>query len=369
MLATTLAGCFVGVLLVQHELGIDNAVTEHLCQTGRHTDCDAVLDSKKSKLFNWLNLPDVVLIWFSSLLLLLTVSFYTGNAIASLEVIALLTACAVPVTLASLYYQWRVVKKWCTLCLLTIAVLWMQAGVMLPELLNIQSWQINTSPILFVLFVASLITTIWLVIVKPLYKEEQKVIGNMYKLQRVKNNSKIFLSLLKAQKEVDVTPFDNEVQIGNEKSTVQIMVACNPYCNPCAKAHVQLDKLCERYNTGLSIRFSCMPGNDEDKRTVAVRYLLDQLSKTDAAHKKKILHDWYEVMDLAKFAIQYPIETGVNITEQLAEHAEWMKECNIRQTPTVFINGYELPKQYEITDLENILRGVVNEIEATYIKI
>lgn len=370
LLATAMAGCFVGVLLIQHELGIDNAMTEQLCQTGKHTDCDAVLHSKKSKLFNWLNLPDVVLIWFSSLLLLLTVSFYTGNVIASLEVIALLTACAVPVTLASLYYQWRVVKKWCTLCLLTIALLWMQAGILLPEVQINDFTSAHARTIGSFIFAGLFIGQIWLLLFKSLLKNIKDSTIERFKLLRFKNNPENFKSVLLQQRRADITPFENDIEIGNRIAGLHIMVCCSLHCNPCTRAHKVLQEIADKGLIGLTVRFY-LSEDKNDPRINEVGYLLQVLSKKPTEYKRMAMNDWYRNMDFKKYKEKYPLTEEINISDQLEFHAQWTNKTEIKFTPTVFINGYQLPKQYEVEDLRNLLpriaesefnKSAVNEI-------
>ena len=52
---------------------------------------------------------------------------------AYLPVLSLLSLAALPYVGYSLFYQWRVVKQWCRLCLATQAVLLAQAGLVLYE--------------------------------------------------------------------------------------------------------------------------------------------------------------------------------------------------------------------------------------------
>lgn len=128
LLGTTLGGFVVAISIVQQELGISNDLTERLCHAGKNTDCDAVMHSKGSRFAKQLAWADAGIIYFTGYSLLLVTAFYNNSA-GSIYLLALLSVATIPFTLFSLYYQWRVVKKWCPLCLMTVAVLWVQFGL------------------------------------------------------------------------------------------------------------------------------------------------------------------------------------------------------------------------------------------------
>lgn len=186
-----------------------------------------------------------------------------------------------------------------------------------------------------------------------------------FSLLRFKNNPDTFKALLQQQRRVDVTPFDDDLQLGNPEAGVQIMVACNPYCGPCARAHEALHKLAEKENIGLTVRFAIKTEHKEDKRLQAVKYILRLLYNATIEYKRRVLHDWYHLMDLEKFREKYPLSENRNLEEVLRLHEQWADESEIKGTPTIFINGYEKPKQYRADDFKFILRSIVNDNTVT----
>ena len=361
LLLTGITGFAVAILIVQHELGISNELTEQLCAAGKNTDCDAVLHSKGSHLSKWLNWADAGIIYFSSYLLLLVTLLYTGNT-DGIFLPAVLSCAAVPFTLFSLYYQWRVVKKWCTLCLLTVAILWVQFALMLPAILTLWNSDflniISVNNLLLAAFIFAGFSAAWILALKPELKRNSELEKTNFSLLRFKNNPEIFETLLKRQRKVDTTPFENDLQLGNAHASVQILVASNLYCTPCAKTHEVLHELINDNNINLTLRLSLKADNKEDKRTEAISYLLKLIDGKGPDYKKQVLHDWYFLMDMKKFGEKYPLQNEANIQQQMEEHEQWNNEARIEYTPTIFINGYELPKQYKTTDLKHFLRGL-----------
>lgn len=365
LLITTLTGLIIAVLIVQHELGISNELTEQLCRAGKHTDCDAVLHSKGSHLSKWMNWADAGIVYFTSYSLLLVTLLYTQNT-AGISLLAVLSCAAVPFTLFSLYYQWRVVKKWCTLCLLTVGVLWLQFALLLPvtvpaplisgSLSKGELSNISFNTISFTAFMFSAVAAGWLLVIKPALQKNKELTDKNFSLLRFKNNPDVFKAFLKQQRKVDTAPFANDLQLRNPDAAVQIVVACNPYCGPCATAHKILHTLAEATDIGLTIRLSVNAENNEDKRTAATAYIMQVVNNMGADFKRKVLHDWYALMDLEKFREKYPLQKEANMQQQLQEHEDWNKKADITFTPTIFINGYELPKQYKINELKRLIK-------------
>lgn len=155
---------------------------------------------------------------------------------------------------------------------------------------------------------------------------------------------------------MDTTPFEHDLQLGNAHAPLQIMVACNPYCGPCAKAHEQLHKLLEKNDKGLTIRFTIKHDKKDDPKTKAVEYLLRLMAGKTASYKKKVVHDWFLQMNMEQFTAAYPLKVDVDVNTQLQQHGQRADDAGIQFTPTIFINGYELPRQYNTADLAALIR-------------
>ena len=357
LLLTALTGLTVAILIVQREMGIATPIGEKLCGAGGGNGCDAVMHSGGSRLVKWMSWADVGIIYFTTYSLLLTIAMYTGG---NITVLVLLSAAALPFTLFSLFYQWRVVKKWCRLCLLTVAVLWLQAALALAQVVMAKGdlWRaVVLNDFLLAAFLFTIISASWLLLIKPLLQNYKQLLTEKFALLRFKNNPAVFESLLTQQRRVDTTPFEHDMQLGNPAAPLQIMVACNPYCGPCAKAHEVLHDILNSNDIGLTIRFTVKTEDREDKKTQAVQYLLKLLHYSSPAQKRKALHDWFVWMNYEKFVTQYPLRGNApDVVRQLSLHEQWTKEAEIKFTPTVFINGFQMPKQYDAGTLKQVLR-------------
>jgi len=162
---------------------------------------------------------------------------------------------------------------------------------------------------------------------------------------------------------VDTTPFEDDLQLGNPDAPLQILVACNPYCGPCAKAHKVLHELVQRNDIGLTVRFVIKTGNKEDKKLQAVEYILQLCKGSSNEYKRKVLYDWYEWMDMEKFKNSYHLNKDQDVKESLEFLEKWSGESKIQFTPTIFINDFEMPKQYKVDDLSGLIRVVKDRMQ------
>jgi uncharacterized membrane protein len=110
----TLAGAFIGALLLLYEFDQHNPVLQQICSAGKKLNCGAVLRSKAAKIagISW---SAIGFSYFMGMLLLLLFSGMANPA--ALFAVSWVNAIAAPYVVFSVYYQWRVVKQWCVLCL------------------------------------------------------------------------------------------------------------------------------------------------------------------------------------------------------------------------------------------------------------
>jgi thiol-disulfide isomerase/thioredoxin len=260
---------------------------------------------------------------------------------------------------------------------------------MLPQVLSLTQTgiaNISLNNILLSTFLLFFTAAAWLWL-KPLLKENKKLGTENFAGKRFKYNADLFMALLEKQRKVNTTPFENDLQLGNPEAPLQIMVACNPYCGPCAKAHEVLHELLEKNDIGLTVRFTITTENKEDKKLFAAKYIHQLVNGKGPEYKRMVLYDWYKIMDIEKFQQKHPAkiqidktngnETSETVSDSpsdggvinaFLQQEKWSDESTITFTPTIFINGNEMPKQYNVNDLAELTRGVgekyKNEIDA-----
>ncbi|MBW6537484.1 MAG: thioredoxin domain-containing protein, partial [Mariniphaga sp.] len=345
LLATKIIGLTASVFLVLHELKVHTLLADKICGFSSKTDCDTVLSSNASRVFGWINWADAGLIYFTG-----TLFFLAGiNESSSLWVLALISVLALPYPVFSIYYQAVKTKKWCPFCLIVQGVLVAEFILLFPVL-----FQVNISFIqVFLLGVSFLIpAAIWFLFkaYRNTIQEHNKV---RYSYLGFKRNPEIFRFLLKNNRWVEIPITQDSIVLGNPDAAVTLTAFLSLYCNPCAKAFKQLTGLLEncpeiKINTVFSVY-----DDKESKKLINTLYHIYKSKETEQT--VDFLYKCY-IIPKQNRNILYEKEQlpeGFDITEIVSvENNKLFEEYNVAGTPTVFVNGYKYPKQYEYSDIE-----------------
>lgn len=353
--AITLAGLLVSSLLLWYEMDKNNPLLHKVCTGITNGNCTAVLTHKASKVFSWLSWSELGFFYYTGALL--CIIFSGEHLLPYLSLIALFNLLAIPYPVFSVYYQWRVVKQWCVLCLAIQALLIAGAINVLANHLHGSMHEI-TLPILaqsFLLYALPLL--VWFTIKPVILKlREAKQMKRDY--LRIKFNTEIFVTLLRKQKQVNIPAGSLGIDLGNPAAKNILIKVCNPYCGPCAKAHPEIEKLLDEI-PDLKVKIIFNATNSEhDIRSKPTKHLLAISAMNDQDTTRKALDDWYlaDKKDYEVFAGKYPVNGLLQQQDkQIDTMRGWCDEMNIEYTPTFFLNGYQLPGTYSIADLKYFL--------------
>lgn len=352
LLLVKLAGVIVTGLLLWYEIDKHNPALQKICSgSSQVSNCSAILGSSKSKLFNIISWSEIGFFYFAGSFLSLLINPALLYTMAWLNVLAL------PYIIFSLSYQGFVVRQWCRLCVAVQALLLGEfivsysSGILRWPLI----WGVNTTYYALVCFLLPIL--IWYFI-KPHFLKEQQTKNSGRELLRIKHNPDIFFALLERQRKVVLPDPQLGIIIGNPNAKNTILKVCNPFCAPCARAHKEIDELLEiNDNIRVQIIFTDLKSRDE-KMVQPARHLLAIAEKADNQLIAKALDDWYlsDKKEYPLFAAKYPLNGEINRQEnKLQSMANWCKETKISYTPTLFINGYQLPAMYAPEDLKYLL--------------
>lgn len=306
-------------------------------------------------MFDWLSWSEVGFFYFTGGLLLL---LFSGNNITNtISLLSVLTLLALPYIFFSVYYQWRVAKQWCVLCLAVQALLLLGGINVLANDLNVSFLDI---PVFFLInaFLIYLLPVLLWYAVKPSILRLQEAKNTKREYLRIKFNAEIFETLLKKQKAITIPADGLGIDIGNPDATNTLIKVCNPYCGPCAKAHPKIDKLLEEIpNLKVKIIFSTS-ADPEDITFKTVSHLMAINEEGNQKIMKQALDDWYFADEkyYKPFAKKYPMNGEIAKQQHKIEAMKkWCKSTGISFTPTIFMNGNQLPDAYSIEDLKYFL--------------
>ena len=181
----------------------------------------------------------------------------------------------------------------------------------------------------------------------------------MYKrsINRIKRNPIVFNSLLSKTRKINNNTDGLGITFNKNNSKYKVIKVCNPYCGPCAKAHPILEELVQKGQINLQMLFTAK-NDGKDLKAKPVKHFLAIAGRNDPKRTQKALDDWYNapIKDYEAFSQKYPLNGEL---EQQGEKIEAMRQwCDIQKithTPTLFINGHELPREYSLEDLKEVL--------------
>lgn len=373
LISSIISGLILGYVLFAKEIGIKYKVVETFCNSSTKLNCDRILNSEEAKLFGLFSLSEVVFSYF-----IFQVSVFVFSTLYAPSVYiwplvfgALLT---IPVAIFSLYYQYVVAKTWCRLCLAVNAILGIQLLIFALGYVNNQILLSNIQVVAFLnsLGIFILATTI-VALFKYISVERVEGLSNETKSNRVKYNTDVFTYLLSKGKRIDIGQFEKEITLGAVDSPTHLLLILNLHCYPCKLAFNSVVELLNSYPDSLrvSVRF-IFSGDNRVKgmpiSTYLIRYWETKIfGKSNAPNKtQKLLEDWFSSMDpnlfIARHKIEVPEEVEIIQGIEL-DHYKWTTKNRISQTPSFFLNGYPLPRDYSINDLSMLLPGLISYVQ------
>lgn len=351
-----MSGVICASLVSWYEIDAQNPFLKDLCSGGKKINCGAVLSTKGAKIFGveWSVLG--VGYFLASLISLLVVGLYSLKSFAVLSLISILVS---PYILYSVFYQYKVVKQWCPLCLATQGVLFLQ---LISSVLFLRSADIGSLiDIRNIMNILVLYTFIMGVVVYMFPYIKKAKLGRMYELRwrRLQANPNVFNALLMQQPKIQNYPYDLGITLGNPVAETEIIKVCNPYCGPCSRAHPLLEEIINN-NKNVKVRvIFTAEDNDKDIKAKPVRHLMALATIKSPKEMQQVLDDWYLSEKIHKdydlFAQKYPLNGELTKQgEKLSKMSKWCDEMKIRATPTFFINGHEMVETYSVEDLKEI---------------
>jgi uncharacterized membrane protein len=354
---TGIMGIITSILILRQEYGYSDNFTQKMCRVSKYVDCERVLASGGATIIKGkLSLGDACFIYFSGfitcVIIATSANFSLENIVGLLAWISLLS---IPITFYSIGYQVFNVKKWCVLCIIVIAILWIQGVMLIPHLNTNINYVSNGMKIICVGYVLSIV---FYFVVKDLWKEYLKMRNASLKGIRFRKNFELFLPNLLSERRLAYECGDNEIQVGTDEAKVEIVIALSPFCEPCAGAQKKLVEIMRVFKSEIKIVYKFLITETESDQ--AVLHIL-KIIQHEPQNAFEIITTWYETLDINKFRQIYALkkEQAENAS-LISAQKSFFTEAKIEFTPTIFINGYQLPIHYSIEDLPFFIPGLIN---------
>lgn len=352
------AGLTVSGLLVWYGLDADNPFLRSICQLNAYTNCGAVLNTSAARLFNWLSWAEIGLFYFGGSLLALL--FFQTNPAALYPLLLGLSLAALPYTFWSVYYQWRRARQWCVLCLAVQGLLWLEFGVLLYFQRRF-TWPagFNGSDVALLLTSFLLLPALW-ALLKPIWSKALRTDDLQRSLQKIKFDPGYIESL--GRRARTLPPIFTGMRVptlGDTEALHSLVIVTSPTCSLCAKMHLEVETLIaelEDVRCQFVIAVSNRPG---DTGGAVASYVLNQPEE----EMLLALSEWYVAPNLRSWLKKVTPMKLLREDDSVAQinlHRHWCELAGINSTPTIFLDGIEIPRHYTTSEIKKVA-SLLNE--------
>ena len=242
-LVIKLLGIGVSILLLSYSYS-ENSLLAGICNIGKKTNCSNILNSKAATVFSFLSWSEVGLFYFVATFLMLLITAIE-HQIQGYYLLIGLNILALPYTVYSVYYQKKIAKSWCVLCLSVQAFLLLEFAVGLSVL---SSFSLRDSIVSFItLLLAGVFTVTAWYLIKPLLESDRDLKITKKELNKFKQDFSLFQYALSTQPGIYYLESARVLCFGSLTPKVHFTIFTSPVCPHCSRANIIINKLLSAY--------------------------------------------------------------------------------------------------------------------------
>ncbi|MCL2650912.1 MAG: thioredoxin domain-containing protein, partial [Candidatus Azobacteroides sp.] len=346
LLLLNFVGVYISYLLLLKQMHIQSQYADKICSLFKQSDCNHVLESKAAKLWGIFGWSEIGLGYFSANVLFL---LFLPKAIFLLALLNILT---LPYSFWSVWYQKVKARQWCVLCLIIQVLLWTLFiancffGYIRMPVFGLQE-------LFYLIIIGScyLASVLIINVLVPKFNANKMVTILRQAINNMKADESVFKAILKQQPFYETSDSDSIIRFGNPDSSLRLTILSNPYCNPCSRMHKRIETLLQKMNNKICVQYIL---SSFAKSMNATNKYLIAICLENKDNVAKIFTEWFEkgreLKDDYFKDMNIDMENPAIETE-FQKHEVWRNKTQLRATPTVLVNGYQLPENYKIEDL------------------
>lgn len=344
MFIINIIGVTVSSLLLMKQLNLSKYVDSICSSLLNKSECGTILDSSYSKFFNLFSWAELGCSYFISNIIILTCFDDCLLYMTIVNIFALLYS------FWSIWCQKYIIKQWCSLCLLVQFILWS------IFIVNLLFGKINIQGInLWGFFKIGFIYGFIIILVNRLafiLDKYKKLLLSEQKFKSIKGIEDVLKVMLKRESFYPIADCQSNIVFQGVNSNKSIYYFTNPYCEPCALKHKEVDRYLHRKNRHCTTKFIFISFGDEFDD--ASRCLIAVYFKYEQSEVLSIYEEWFSKgkYNIMSFIKKYGLDIFSDEVEQeLVRHKSISKELNVSTTPYLLIEGYAFPNIYDLEDL------------------
>lgn len=352
-------GVLFSIAALKDLFGAKSEIINSFCNFSSSSSCSTVIDSKKWKIFEYLNLSEISLVFFVFQFVVFSISIILKTTIEFFLMQKILLVLAMPLILLSVYYQKNVEKKWCPICLtigsiLVLELIFSNIFFSLENKLSVSYILIFSLTFFLTLFVWNLI--------KPLLLKIKELKEFQLKGIRFMRNYQVFKSTLVSKTRVELP--ESNIVIGSKESKTEITIITSPFCGHCKTAHHILEKIYKAHHQDVKLKIIINTNIDDEieERRNFYRTLMSIYLEKGENEFMDSLDYWFENKDIDKWMKKYQMNFNVEKIDYLYRISNiWCEKNKFTFTPAIFINGFLYPKTHYREDLEFFINEIIED--------
>jgi uncharacterized membrane protein len=343
-------GLSIALLLIEYSNNTD--ITKKLCDVKETVSCEDIVKSKDAKLFGWIGYAEIGLIYFGAFSLMSIFNYVNQDLYFVNLFISLIALTFIPF---SIYYQAKVAKKWCTLCLYVQFILFSQGLLSFFQFQN-NNWITPLSKDIIINIISfSIIASMWFFIKKYLL-ENIKLRKEVKLLSRLRFEPSFFINWLKNKPLIDFKQTEKEIIFGNKESKNILLLILNPLCGSCYDTLKSGFSLLKTYPDDIKMIVRMI--GETEHHYLVITHLLD--SYNDPNLEEMLLFN-FKNRDYDTFMRNYEKEQTQRTHETLRLHEQWANENHLTKTPVVFFNNVKIETPFDIEDLPYYIPALLED--------
>ncbi|WP_158550065.1 vitamin K epoxide reductase family protein [Runella aurantiaca] len=348
-------------MLVWYGIDSQNSFLQKVCQINSRSNCQNILQSPAAKVTEWLSWSEIGLFYFTGSLIALATGMWTGNSIQLTilhTALFILTLLSLPYTFWSVYYQWRVAREWCVLCLTVQGLLWIEFGLGISALFSDEGqpllmFDFSSASIVYLLGAFAVVPAPW-ALFKGHLQKSTRYDSLFREFQKLKFDPDYLQGLMSKQRVLP--PIFEGMQVitlGNLEAENTLIMVTNPTCAACRRNYLELKKWLETNDT-VQVKIILAAGFLDD---YVASKVARQILSLPTDQMQDAIHHWFGTSE--RYYDEWSEQTkGDYLSEaaiqQLQLHIRWLELAGVMTAPTTFLNAVELPKFYQVRELPKL---------------
>lgn len=352
-------GSVFSIVAFKDLFGVKSELIDSFCNIKPIVNCSAVVNSKKWKVLNFIDLRSLSIVFYFTQFIGLFLFLMLNSSSDFFCIQKILLFGALPLLIMSIYYQKKIERKWCPICLAIASILVLELSVII--LFWEQASSISLKSITLFLLLFFTITVFWIPLREMLFKQKE-----LKEFQLVANrfirNYELFKNSLVSKNRFDLP--NSPIVLGNKESDTEITIISSPFCGHCEDAHNIVDEILFANYDKIKVKIlfnSDFNSLDADSRDF-FRILLAVFLEKGEEEFLEALKKWFETKDLKKWLKIYALSTDNEKLDLIyKQQNQWCRNNDFNFTPVVFVNGFQYPKAHMLGNLEYFVSDLVED--------